>query len=306
VINEESDRLDRLVGEAAEVAQLESHEFQLDQERHRILELVQSAAAKLKQVLGKHPIEIRVPGDLVATLDGDRIEEVLIQLLENAAKYSHAEAPIRITAEKKDSSVIVSVAHQGMGIDDMEQQLIFDKFIAAKSALPHAGHGHGTGDCRYCTFLSTTGERTNGAGLADRSRGEGGPCLFSHLGWFFSPAGRVVSANFSCESFSTPTPVCDSNRRERSVRGEFAGSHRLRLVTPCDGSPQEDSQNNRNSCKRGCTGQEYDRHLFSTCSTKELIAKRPCTHRLPEFTSDFIQRKRLVDIIESTSLKTKI
>jgi two-component system, OmpR family, sensor histidine kinase KdpD len=133
VINEESDRLNRLVGEAAEVAQLESHEFQLDQKRRRILELVQSAAAKLKQVLGKHPIEIRVPGDLATTLDGDRIEEVLIQLLENAAKYSDAEAPIRITAEKKDGSMIVSVADQGMGIDDMEQQLIFDKFYRGKN-----------------------------------------------------------------------------------------------------------------------------------------------------------------------------
>src|SRR4029077_3074593 len=128
VINEESDRLNRLVGEAAEVAQLESHEFHLHQERRRILALVQSAVVKLKQSLGKRPVEIRVPEDLAATVDGDRIEEVLIQLLENAAKYSDAEAPIRITAEQKNGSVMVNVADQGTGIDDMEQQLIFDKF----------------------------------------------------------------------------------------------------------------------------------------------------------------------------------
>jgi two-component system, OmpR family, sensor histidine kinase KdpD len=133
VINEESDRLNRLVGEAAEVAQLESHEFQLHQEHRRILELVQSAVAKLKQVLGKHSIELRVPKDTEATIDGDRIEEVLIQLLENAAKYSDAEAPIRITAEQKNGEVIVSVSDQGTGIDDMEQQLIFDKFYRGKN-----------------------------------------------------------------------------------------------------------------------------------------------------------------------------
>lgn len=51
----------------------------------------------------------------------------------------------------------------------------------------------------------------------------------------------------------------------------------------------------------------YDRPIFpSMRSTKKLIAKRPFTHCLPEFTSDFNQRQRLVDAIESTSLKTKI
>ncbi len=90
VINEESDRLNRLVGEAAEVAQLESHEFQLDLQACRVLDLVQAAVGEVKQSLGKHPVEIRVPEDITVRLDADRIKEVLIQLLENAAKYSAA------------------------------------------------------------------------------------------------------------------------------------------------------------------------------------------------------------------------
>jgi two-component system sensor histidine kinase KdpD len=133
VINEESDRLNRLVGEAAEVAQLESHEFQLDLQNCRILDLVQRAVADMKQVLGTHPVEIRVPGDITARLDPDRIKEVLIQLLENAAKYSPPESPIRITAELKGANLEVSVADQGAGIDDMEQSLIFDKFYRGKN-----------------------------------------------------------------------------------------------------------------------------------------------------------------------------
>ena len=54
-------------------------------------------------------------------LDADRIKEVLVQLLENAAKYSAPESPIRITAERKGSNLEVSVADQGPGIEDMEQ-----------------------------------------------------------------------------------------------------------------------------------------------------------------------------------------
>jgi two-component system, OmpR family, sensor histidine kinase KdpD len=133
VINEESDRLNRLVGEAAEVAQLESHEFQLDLQACRVLDLVQAAVGEVKQTLGKRPVEIRVPEETTVRLDADRIKEVLIQLLENAAKYSAPEAPIRITAELKGANLEVSVADQGAGIDDMEQELIFDKFYRGKN-----------------------------------------------------------------------------------------------------------------------------------------------------------------------------
>jgi two-component system, OmpR family, sensor histidine kinase KdpD len=133
VINEESDRLNRLVGEAAEVAQLESHEFQLDLRECRVLDLVQTAVTEVKQSLGKHPLEIRVPEEIRARLDADRVKEVLVQLLENAAKYSAPESPIRITAELKGANLEVSVADQGAGIDDMEQVLIFDKFYRGKN-----------------------------------------------------------------------------------------------------------------------------------------------------------------------------
>jgi len=142
VINEESDRLNRLVGEAAEVAQLESHEFQLDLQACRVIDLLQAAVDDVKQVMGKHPVEIRMPEDITAHLDADRIKEVLVQLLENAAKYSPPESPIRITAEmqkaelqmqKKDTNLELSVADQGAGIDDMEQTLIFDKFYRGKN-----------------------------------------------------------------------------------------------------------------------------------------------------------------------------
>jgi two-component system sensor histidine kinase KdpD len=133
VIDEESDRLNRLVGEAAEVSELESHELQLDLESHQIKELVQSAVTELKQLLGKHPIEINIAEDAVARVDAKRITEVLIQLLENAAKYSPPESAIRISAELHDGKLEVSVADQGVGIDDMEQSLIFDKFYRGKS-----------------------------------------------------------------------------------------------------------------------------------------------------------------------------
>lgn len=138
VINEESDRLNRLVGEAAEVAKLESHEFELELKPARIIELIRDVVASLKQVLEQHPVEIRCPEDAVARLDPERVREVLTQLLENAAKYSDAGTPIRVTAEVKShnlsvSNLMISVSDQGAGIEDMEQGLIFAKFYRGKN-----------------------------------------------------------------------------------------------------------------------------------------------------------------------------
>jgi two-component system sensor histidine kinase KdpD len=58
---------------------------------------------------------------------------VLVQLLENAAKYSESGTPIRITGELKGSNLLISVSDQGSGIEDMEQGLIFDKFYRGKN-----------------------------------------------------------------------------------------------------------------------------------------------------------------------------
>jgi two-component system sensor histidine kinase KdpD len=134
VINEESDNLNRLIGEATEMAQLDAHMVELKREPHELQEAVHQALRESKQVLGKHPFEVRLPDDLpMVRVDIERVTEVFRQLLENAAKYSQSDAPIFITAEAKDRMVTASVADQGPGIDDFEQGLIFEKFYRVRN-----------------------------------------------------------------------------------------------------------------------------------------------------------------------------
>jgi two-component system, OmpR family, sensor histidine kinase KdpD len=133
VINEETDRLDRLVGEATEMAQLDAHKVELHLGPVDIATVIESAVEESRTFLAKHPLKVRVPPDLPKVrVDADRIAEVLKQLLENAAKYSAAEAPIAITAEQKGRRLVTSVADHGSGIDDFEQSLIFDKFYRGR------------------------------------------------------------------------------------------------------------------------------------------------------------------------------
>lgn len=129
VINEETDRLDRLVGEATEMAQLDAHKVELHFLPADISSVIESALEESRSLVGQHPLEVRVPADLPKIrVDSERIAEVLKQLLENAAKYSPPESPVTITSELQGDKIVTSVTDRGGGIDDFEQSLIFDKF----------------------------------------------------------------------------------------------------------------------------------------------------------------------------------
>jgi two-component system, OmpR family, sensor histidine kinase KdpD len=133
VINEETDRLDRLVGEATEMAQLDAHKVELHMAPVEIATVIESAVKESKPMLGQHPLEVHVAPSLPnMRVDFDRIAEVLKHLLENAAKYSPAAATIAITAERKGDRIITSVTDHGPGIDDFEQSLVFDKFYRGR------------------------------------------------------------------------------------------------------------------------------------------------------------------------------
>jgi two-component system sensor histidine kinase KdpD len=134
VINEESDRLNRLIGEAAEVAQLDSHQLELHFQPHRIRDAVDAAIGKSPQALQRHTVQSTIPDHLpLVRMDVDRITEVLVHLLDNAARYSPPGTPIQITAELRNGEVVTSVADHGPGIDDMEQEMIFEKFYRGRN-----------------------------------------------------------------------------------------------------------------------------------------------------------------------------
>jgi two-component system sensor histidine kinase KdpD len=133
VINEESDRLNHLVEEATQMARLESNQVELDRKPHKIREAIEHALEDGKKSLSGHPIEVNAGDNLpLVSFDLELIVNVLLQLLENAAKYSPPGAPIRISVESHASQLVVSVADRGPGIDEFEQGLIFDKFYRGK------------------------------------------------------------------------------------------------------------------------------------------------------------------------------
>jgi two-component system, OmpR family, sensor histidine kinase KdpD len=133
VIDEESDRLNHLIEQAVEMAQLDASKVHLELSPQPVAPLIRTA---VEEVLATHPArDIRI--SLAATLpsvlaDPEWIHKVLMNLLENAVKYSPATQPIFVSAEvsadRQSNTLAVSVADRGAGIDPIEQEMIFDKF----------------------------------------------------------------------------------------------------------------------------------------------------------------------------------
>ena len=143
IIEEESDCLNRLIGEAIEMAQLDANEVTLDRQMSSIDEPLNMALENAQDALKNNPVTVRLPPDLPRLwFDGVMIEKVLHHLLENAVKYSAPGSPIIVSAEKTDHSVILSIADRGSGIDSLEQGMIFDKFYRGQN---HRSRIQGTG-----------------------------------------------------------------------------------------------------------------------------------------------------------------
>ncbi len=132
-MNEECDRLNKLVEDASEMSQLEAGEIELALQPVPPRQLIEAALANCKTSLTSRSVRIEIPPDLPPVrVDLSRAKEVLVQLLENANLYSGKDTPIVVTAESNGNLISFSVADQGPGIDTIEQGLIFDKFYRGK------------------------------------------------------------------------------------------------------------------------------------------------------------------------------
>ncbi len=140
-VREEAERLNRLVQNLLEMTRLESGSLQLKKEWHPLEEVVGAALHRLGKRLAGRRVSTRVPPDLpLVTIDDVLIEQVLVNLLDNALKYTPPASPISILATATDQAVTVEVADRGSGLPPGEENKVFEKFYRG-----HPGDGRGTG-----------------------------------------------------------------------------------------------------------------------------------------------------------------
>jgi len=148
-IYEEADRLNRLVRNLLDMTRITSGAIKVAKEWQPLEEVVGAVLNRLDRQLEPFPVGVHLPPDLPPVpIDAVLIEQLLINLLENAAKYTLPGAPIDVEARRDGDEVVVSVADRGPGIPEGETGRIFEKFYRLPRESAGTGAGLGLAICR--------------------------------------------------------------------------------------------------------------------------------------------------------------
>ncbi len=135
VAYEEAERLNRLVGNLLAMTRLESGGVHVEKEWQPLEEVVGTTLNRLSTRLNDRPVTVNFPANLPPVpLDSVLFEQVMVNLLENAIKYTPSGSPIELSAHANAGDVTVEIADRGPGLPPGAEQRIFDKFYRAHPA----------------------------------------------------------------------------------------------------------------------------------------------------------------------------
>jgi two-component system sensor histidine kinase KdpD len=148
-ISEEAQRMSDLTTKILEMARLEAGEVRLNRQWYAPEEIVGSALRHLDKKLKARQTNVRMAdGPTLIHVDAVLLQQVLVNLLDNADKYSPPGLPIDIAIESAPSGVSITVADRGPGIPKGLEQKIFDKFFRVHAESAQSGVGLGLSICR--------------------------------------------------------------------------------------------------------------------------------------------------------------
>ncbi len=146
-IQEEAERLNLVIKNVLDMTRLESGAIKLNKEWQSLEEIVGVVLNRLGDRLKDHPITVKLPGNLpLIPFDGLLIEQVLVNLFDNAIKYTPKGTPLELAASESFYTVTVSLADRGPGIPPGEEERIFEKFVSGRAT--GGGVGLGLAICR--------------------------------------------------------------------------------------------------------------------------------------------------------------
>lgn len=148
LIESESDRLTQIVNNILDFSKIETMKKEYNLQSNDLLLLVQEALARYQYHLERNNFEVQthLPNKIsILNFDKDAITQAFMNLLDNAVKYSQEIKKIVITLAENDEYVSLSVQDLGIGIPEMEQDKIFDKFYRVNNDVTQHVRGSGLG-----------------------------------------------------------------------------------------------------------------------------------------------------------------
>ncbi len=174
MIFDESERMNRLVQNLLDMTRLQTEVPQLRKEWQSMEELVGMALGRLKNRLASRPFTLDLqPGLPLIRVDGLLVEQLLLNLLENALNHTSAGTPIQLSVKSVGDMVELEIADRGHGIKSGEEKIIFEKFTRGYHG-DKGGSGLGLSICRAIA-------QAHGGTIGARNRPEGGASFVVRL-----------------------------------------------------------------------------------------------------------------------------
>ncbi|MEZ5830757.1 MAG: DUF4118 domain-containing protein [Dongiaceae bacterium] len=173
-IREESERLNRFVGNVLEMTKLEAGKLAVNLEPTDLADLISLTITEMARSVAQHQIVLEAPADLpLAKLDPVLCRQVIVNLIDNAAKFAPAGSKIEIKLGSRDDDISAEIRDSGPGIPPEHLDRIFDRFFRVNSGdRRRAGTGLGLAICRG--FVEAMGGT-----IAARNRGDGTGAVFT-------------------------------------------------------------------------------------------------------------------------------
>ncbi len=166
---DESERLNRFIANLLDMTKLESGAVVPNTARHDVGEIVGSALRRAAKILGHHKVSLELAADLpMLELDAVLFEQVLFNLLDNAAKYAPGDTTISIRGARDRDSISLQIIDEGHGIPPDELDSVFDKFYRAQKG-DHVRPGTGLGLAISRGFVEAMHGTISAGNRTDRS-----------------------------------------------------------------------------------------------------------------------------------------
>jgi two-component system sensor histidine kinase KdpD len=166
---DESERLNRFIANLLDMTKLESGAIVPNTALHDVGEIVGSVLRRASKILAGHKVSLEIAADLpMLQLDAVLFEQVLFNLLDNAAKYSPADTTISIRSLRERDFVCLQIIDEGDGFPPAELEMVFDKFYRAQKG-DHVRPGTGLGLAISRGFVEAMHGTILAANRTDRS-----------------------------------------------------------------------------------------------------------------------------------------
>lgn len=168
----EAERMSNLINNILDMARLDAGAVELNKQWYPLEEIIGVALTRLRKRLAGRQVSVKLPPAApMVSVDAVMIEQVLINLLENALRYTPAGSPLEIAAEASSGTMEISVADRGPGIPNGCEDKLFEKFYRVQREAAQSGVGLGLAICKAIV-------EAHGGGIQAQNR-KGGGAVFS-------------------------------------------------------------------------------------------------------------------------------